>query len=65
MLARMHSRFVISISAVGAAVVLAVLLGTIAHDGLGIPRGTIRLDALVGATFLGICLGGTALRQKK
>ena len=32
-----------------AAAVVAILLGSIAHFGLGIPRGTIRFDAIIGA----------------
>jgi hypothetical protein len=57
-------RFVIVILALGAALIVATVLGAIAH-GLGIPRGTIRLDALISAAFMGIALASTTLQRNK
>ncbi len=48
-----------------AAVLSAILFGSIAHDWLGIATDTIRTDALIAAFF--VCVGvagGTLLRRK-
>ena len=54
------ARFFIPISA---AVMAALTLGIIAHY-LGIPRGIIRSDLLIAATFLGFVVAGTTLLQR-
>jgi hypothetical protein len=44
----------------------ATVLGSLAHDGLGIHRDTIRIDALVSAAFIGFALASsTLLRRNK
>jgi hypothetical protein len=43
---------------------LAVLSGSIAHDGLGIPRHLIRTDALIGATFICLAVAWEALPRR-
>ena len=52
-------RFVIPILVLGATVMFAIL-GSIAHYGLGIARGAIRIDALAGAGFIALALAGDA-----
>jgi len=39
-------------------------LGFLVHDALGVPRGTIRIDALASATLIGFALASTALLQR-
>ena len=58
-------RVVIPILALGAAVMAATVLGSLAHDGLGIHRDTIRIDALVSAAFIGFALAGSTLLKRK
>jgi hypothetical protein len=53
-------RFVIPILVLGATVMFATVLGSIAHYGLGIARGAIRIDALAGAGFIALALAGDA-----
>ena len=48
---------------ISAAVMAALTLGIIAHY-LGIPRGIIRSDSLIAATFLGFVVAGTALLHR-
>ena len=43
----------------------ATVLGVFAHDGLGIHRDTIRMDALASATIIGVALAGNALLRRK
>ena len=57
-------RVVIPILALGAAVMAATVLGSLAHDGLGIHRDTIRIDALVSAAFIGFALAGSNLLRR-
>jgi hypothetical protein len=47
------AKFVVPILALGAAVMAATALGAFAHDGLGIHRDTIRIDALASAARSG------------
>ena len=57
---------VISILALAAAVARAILLSVVAHNQLGIPSDTIRIDALRSACFISIVLvSGSILRRKK
>ena len=59
-------RAVISILALTAAVATAMLLGFVAHNELGMPSDTIRIDALTSASFISIVLvWGSILRRKK
>ena len=63
------SRIVVSIFALGAAILTAVLsailFGSIAHDWLGIATDTIRTDALIAASFLCIAVASGALLRRK
>jgi hypothetical protein len=44
----------------------ATALGSFAHDGLGIHRDTIRIDALALSTIIAVALAGNAfLRRHK
>jgi hypothetical protein len=54
-------RFIVPLYMLGTAVVVATILGVVAHFGLGIARSTIRTDALVGIIFVVIVLAGSAL----
>jgi hypothetical protein len=47
------ARIVVAALALGAAVIVAVIFGAVAHDGLGIGRGTIRTAALCGIALIG------------
>jgi hypothetical protein len=59
-------RVIIPILSLTAAVALAVLFGTIAHDDLGIASATIRTDALFSAGFLLMLLAfGNLLRRNR
>ena len=42
----------------------ATTLGSLAHDGLGIHRDTIRMDALASAAVIGFALAGHALLRR-
>jgi hypothetical protein len=44
-----------------AAATAAIVFGTVVHDGLGVPRATIRLDALVFVAVIGSALAARAL----
>jgi hypothetical protein len=58
------NRIVALILALGVAVMAATVLGTIAHYGLGIARGDIRIDALAGAGFVALALAGDELLKR-
>jgi hypothetical protein len=58
------ARIVVSILALGAAVMAATVFGTIVHDGFGIARATIRADALVGVALIGSALATRALLNR-
>jgi Na+-driven multidrug efflux pump len=57
-------RAVVPILALGAAAMAATVLGSLAHDGLGIHRDTIRIDALAIAAFIGFALAGSTLLSR-
>jgi hypothetical protein len=61
---RTQTKFVVPILALGAAVMATTALGAFAHDGLGIHRDTIRMDALASATIIGVALAGHALLRR-
>ncbi len=48
-----------------AAVLSAILFGSIAHDRLGIATDTIRTDALIAACFVCVAVAGGALLRRK
>ena len=48
-----------------AAVLSAMLFGSIAHDWLGIATDTIRTDALIAAFFVCVGVAGGALLRRK
>ena len=50
----MGGRTILLLCALVAAALTAVLLGTLAHDTLGISRAIIRFDALASAAVLAI-----------
>jgi hypothetical protein len=50
------SRIIVPFLALGAAIMAATIFGTIAHNGLGIARATIRADALAGVALIGFAL---------
>ena len=58
------ARIVVPILVLGAAVVAATIFGTIVHDGLGIARATIRVDALTGAALIGSALATRVLLNR-
>ena len=62
-------RLVIPILALGAAIIAAVLsailFGSIAHDWLGVGTDTIRADALIAASFVCLAMAGAALLRRK
>jgi hypothetical protein len=58
------AKFVVPILALGVAVMAATALGLFAHDGLGIHRDTIRIDALASAAVIGFALAGHALLRR-
>ena len=62
-------RLVVPILALGAAVIAAVLsailFGSIADDWLGIATDTIRTDALIAASFVCVAMVGAALLRRK
>ena len=45
----------------GVAAMAATVLGSIAHYGLGVTRGDIRIDAIAGAAFIALGLAGDTL----
>jgi hypothetical protein len=57
-------RIVALILVVGLAAVAATVLATIAHSGLGITRGDIRIDALAGAGLIALGLAGDTLLKR-
>jgi hypothetical protein len=59
------AKFVVPILALGVAVMTATVLWSFAHDGLGIHRDTIRIDALASAAVIGFALAGHALLRRK
>ena len=60
------ARFIVPIFVPGTAVIVATILGVVAHFGLGMARSTIRTDALEGIIFVGIVLAaGTLLKRNK
>ena len=58
------ARFAVPVLAFVAAVMTASLLGSIAHYGLGITRGDIRIDAIAGAAFIALGLAGDTLLKR-
>jgi hypothetical protein len=61
----MQYRFVIAV-AIAAAIVAAIAIGSFAHFGLGMQRGTVRVDALFAIAVIAIALvGGTIIGRKK
>jgi hypothetical protein len=58
-------RLVLPISALAASVMLAVLSGSIAHDGFGIPRHIIRANALASAISICIAVACGALLRRR
>jgi len=48
-----------------AAVLSAILFGSIAHDWLGIAADTIRTDALIAASFVFVAVASGALLRRK
>ena len=52
------------ILALAGAATTAVLLGFLVHNALGVPRGTIRIDALVSATLIGFALASSTLLER-
>ncbi|MFZ0126748.1 MAG: hypothetical protein WAL48_21480 [Xanthobacteraceae bacterium] len=59
----MSGRTIIFLAALAAAGVTAMLLGTLAHDALGIARSVIRVDALGSAALLAIVWGASYLQE--
>ena len=57
-------RFIIPIYFLGTAIVVATILGVVAHFDLGIARSSIRTDALAGIIFVGIVLAGSTLLKR-
>jgi hypothetical protein len=51
----MH-RFAVPVLAIVAAVMAAVTIAIVAHVGLGVPRATIRVDAIAGVAFVGVAM---------
>ena len=43
---------------------VATVLGSIAHYGLGVTRGDIRIDAIAGAAFIALGLAGDTLLKR-
>ncbi len=62
-------RLVVLIFALGAAIIAAVLsailFGSIAHDWLGIATDTIRTDALIAASLVCVTVAGGVLLRRK
>jgi hypothetical protein len=58
------ARFAVPVLAFVAAVMAASLLASIAHYGLGITRGDIRIDALGAAGFIALGLAGSTLLKR-
>ncbi len=48
-----------------AAVLSAILFGSVAHDWLGIAPDTIRTDALIAAFFVCVGVAGGGLLRRK
>jgi hypothetical protein len=47
-----------------AAALAATVFGTLVHDGLGVPRATIRADALIAVALIGSALATSALVRR-
>ena len=58
------ARFAVPVLGLVAAVMTASLLGFIAHYGLGITRGDIRIDALGAAGIIALGLAGSTLLKR-
>ena len=58
------TRIVVLILALGVAAMAATVLGSIAHYGLGVTRGDIRIDAIAGAAFIALGLAGDTLLKR-
>jgi hypothetical protein len=58
------ARFAVPVLAFVAAVMTASLLGSIAHYGLGITRGDIRIEALEAVGFIALGLAGSTLLKR-
>jgi hypothetical protein len=58
------NRIVVLILAIGVAAMAATVLGSIAHYGLGVTRGEIRIDAIAGAAFIALGLAGDTLLKR-
>jgi hypothetical protein len=59
----MTERTIATICALLAAGLTALLLGTLAHDVLGLSRNDIRTDALASAAILAVICGVSYLRR--
>jgi hypothetical protein len=52
--------------AITAAIAAAIAIGSVAHFGLGIQSGTIRVDALLAVAVIAIALvGGTIIGRNR
>ena len=58
------ARFAVPVLGLVAAVMTASLLGSIAHYGLGITHGDIRIDALGAVGFIALGLAGSTLLKR-
>ena len=58
------AKFVVAILAVTTALVAATALGALAHDGLGIHRDIIRINALASAALIGLALASNAIGKR-
>jgi hypothetical protein len=58
------SRTLFVLLAAAIAVMAAVAFGTLAHDGLGVARATIRIDALAGVVIIGSALIAKSRRKR-
>ena len=61
----MGQRVVISIVALLAAALTAIVFGVVAHNDLGIGTDTIRTDALMSAGFVSFLVAGASLLSRK
>lgn len=58
-------RYVIPVLAFGVAILAATVIGTLAHQGLGMHRATIRMDALAAAAFIVVALASSGLKRSE
>jgi hypothetical protein len=58
-------RYVTPVLAFVIAILAAILIASVAHYDLGIPRLTIRTDALAVAAFIGSALATRAWLERK